>query len=306
MRSSSTDSVTEATQKSSPSQATNHSALAPRMADIGAISKSASGRLAPALPMKSALYREYEKPSSLRDFVAKYGVEGAPPEAKFLAAKVMIEDCRKFSFGTLGWRENAEKRLKDGAPTKDAQMASIAQIEKKCGGDWTSMLPSKDRGYELMRSPSQAGNSAAAAYLLADAVQTKSSAELADKVAQYLSSNDLPTIEQAMRSILTVGQRMGTLPLENGASANPFLFTHAARLAMCDLGQDCGAESLDVQGACAAGFCNVASLEDYIRLHSSTPNDFQEITRLRQLIFNSLLSGNKENVGWNVFSSIKG
>lgn len=294
---------------SNASQSPAQSPAAPTARIVGSrpiLNPAFSGRkLALALPSKSALLLEYENALSLREFVEKYAIDSAAPEAKFLAAKIMIDDCRSFGFATPRWRENALKRTKDGAPTRKAQLAAIALVENKCGGDWTRVPPATARAHELMNSAIEAGNSAAAAYLLANNVSTKPCAELADRVGQYLASNDLLTIEQAMRAILTVGQQIGTMPLDDGASANPFLFTHAAMLAMCDLGKDCGPQSLYVLGACAVGFCNIGSLEDYVRLHSSTPSDFQEIMRLRQLIVNSVLSGNKKNLGWDIFSLIK-
>ena len=238
-----------------------------------------SSRVSIPLPSKSAIYQEYERAPSLRAFFSKYAVDSAPPEAKYLAAKVAIDDCRRVSFGSKGYRDNMESRLKEGSATKVVQQAAIARVEQKCGGDWTDMPPSKERAYELMRSASQSGNTAAMAYLLADTVQTASGAELADKVGQFLASNDLSTIEQAMRAILSVGQRTGQIPLTDGEVANPNVFADAWLLAMCDIGKDCGPDSIEVVAACAAGFCGVSSLEDYVRLHSRTPNDFVEIMK---------------------------
>ena len=166
------------------------------------------------------------------------------------------------------------------------------------------MPSSKERAYELMRSASQNGSAAAMAYLLADAVQTASGTELADKVGQFLASNDISTVEQAMRAILSVGQRTGQIPLTDGEAANPYLFTDDWLLAMCDIGKDCGPDSIEVVAACAAGFCGISSLEDYVRLHSRTPNDFLAIMKLRGMITAGLAAGNKGKLGWNVFSKI--
>ena len=257
-------------------------------------------------PSKSAIYQEYENAVSLRAFFAKYAVDSAPPEAKFLAAKVAIEDCRTFSFGSKGYRENMELRVKYGASVRPAQLAAISKVEQKCGGDWTDTPPSKDRAYELMRSASLAGNSAATAYLLADSFHTASGAALSEKVGQFLASNDLSTIEQAMRAILSVGQRVGHIPLSDGESVNAFLFTDAWMLAMCDIGKDCGPDSLYILGQCAAGFCNFLNFEDHARQIRRSPNDFQEIMKLRAAITAGLAGGDKGKLGWNVFSEIKG
>lgn len=261
----------------------------------------------PAFPNKSTIYKEYENAKSLREFVAQNLMEGASPEGKMLAIKAMQWDCKRFGYGTKSWRDNLESRVKPNTPEKLLQMSALDQIEKKCGGDWGAILISKERANEILRAASQSGSSAAEAYLVADSAATYSAAELTEKVGRFLASNDLATIEQAMRAINVTAQHAGVpIPLANGANANPNLFTHATNLALCDLGWDCGAGSLETLGVCAVGRCDVTSLEDYVRLHSSTPSDFREITELRQLIASGLVaSGNKENVGLKIFSKVK-
>jgi hypothetical protein len=113
-------------------------------------------------------------------------------------------------------------------------------------------------------------------------------------LAEALAMMSLPGVS---KEIVFNGQPVNAMP-----AADAKAFQIALNLVACDLGKNCGRESLEMQFYCATGACNHDSLDALIKAREASVAgsrlDWNQVTSFRKTLANSISQGNKSAITW--------
>lgn len=264
------------------------------------------------VPLKSALAREFEKATQLKQFYERYAAnpDAASAELKYFAASA-IETCagrgRGFSSGVVGGssltdadRAKFQTKLKENDPANGQRLAAFERVNQVCEGFQSLNLTGAD-AQKLFREAAAAGNPGARVALAAEEYreqvrsargtdERRLSEEQLSSVRDGLSTGDPFAIQRAGQ-LLSWGSSQLT---DRGIGPNnePFNvrdFAPAWTLAACDRGANCGADAYRVLNGCAQlGACGYDSLETYMQYNELPPTAYANAQQYRAMILDAI------------------
>jgi hypothetical protein len=264
------------------------------------------------VPLKSALAREFEKATHLKEFYDRYAAnpDAAGAELKYFAASA-IETCtgrgRGFGTGVVGGNSSADAelakfqaKLKANDPTNAQRLAAFERVNQICEGFQSLNLTGAD-ALKLFREAAAAGNPGARVALAAEEYreqvrsargteERRLSEEQLNSVRDGLSTGDPFAIQRAGQ-LLSWGSSQLT---DRGIGPNnePFNvrdFAPAWTLAACDRGANCGADAYRVLNGCAQlGACGYDSLETYMQYNELPPTAYANAQQYRAMILDAI------------------
>jgi hypothetical protein len=264
------------------------------------------------VPLKSALAREFEKATHLKEFYDRYAAnpDAAGAELKYFAASA-IETCtgrgRGFGTGVVGGNSSTDAelakfqaKLKANDPTNAQRLAAFERVNQICEGFQSLNLTGAD-ALKLFREAAAAGNPGARVALAAEEYreqvrsargteERRLSEEQLNSVRDGLSTGDPFAIQRAGQ-LLSWGSSQLT---DRGIGPNnePFNvrdFAPAWTLAACDRGANCGADAYRVLNGCAQlGACGYDSLETYMQYNELPPTAYANAQQYRAMILDAI------------------
>jgi hypothetical protein len=264
------------------------------------------------VPLKSALAREFEKATQLKQFYDRYAAnpDTASAELKYFAASA-IETCagrgRGFGSGVVGGssltdadRAKFQTKLKENDPANGQRIAAFERVNQICEGFQSLNLTGAD-AQKLFREAAAAGNPGARVALAAEEYreqvrsargtdERRLSEEQLNSVRDGLSTGDPFAIQRAGQ-LLSWGSSQLT---DRGIGPNnePFNvrdFAPAWTLAACDRGANCGADAYRVLNGCAQlGACGYDSLETYMQYNELPPTAYANAQLYRAMILDAI------------------
>jgi hypothetical protein len=264
------------------------------------------------VPLKSALAREFEKATQLKQFYDRYAAnpDTASAELKYFAASA-IETCagrgRGFGSGVVGGssltdadRAKFQTKLKENDPANAQRLAAFERVNQVCEGFQSLNLTGAD-AQKLFREAAAAGNPGARVALAAEEYreqvrsargtdERRLSEEQLSSVRDGLSTGDPFAIQRAGQ-LLSWGSSQLT---DRGIGPNnePFNvrdFAPAWTLAACDRGANCGADAYRVLNGCAQlGACGYDSLETYMQYNELPPTAYANAQQYRAMILDAI------------------
>lgn len=264
------------------------------------------------VPLKSALAREFEKATQLKQFYDRYAAnpDAASAELKYFAASA-IETCagrgRGFGSGVVGGssltdadRAKFQTKLKENDPANGQRLAAFERVNQVCEGFQSLNLTGAD-AQKLFREAAAAGNPGARVALAAEEYreqvrsargtdERRLSEEQLSSVRDGLSTGDPFAIQRAGQ-LLSWGSSQLT-DRRIGPNNEPFNvrdFAPAWTLAACDRGANCGADAYRVLNGCAQlGACGYDSLETYMQYNELPPTAYANAQQYRAMILDAI------------------
>jgi hypothetical protein len=296
----------------SAASAPNTTSIQKPTSTVAAAPTSAPKLARSIVPLKSALAREFEKATQLKQFYERYAAnpDAASAELKYFAASA-IETCagrgRGFGSGVAGGsslteadRAKFQTKLKDNDPANAQRIAAFERVNQICEGFQSLNLTGAD-AVKLFREAAAAGNPGARVALAAEEYreqvrsargteERRLSEEQLSSVRDGLSTGDPFAIQRAGQ-LLSWGSSQLT---DRGIGPNnePFNvrdFAPAWTLAACDRGANCGADAHRVLNGCAQlGACGYDSLETYMQYNELPPNAYANAQQYRAMILDAI------------------
>lgn len=246
-------------------------------------------------------------------------------EARFLQAE-LLDRCAKRPPPADGKpapptrearREKFIQTLAGNDTQKAARLAAYDALNVDACGELRAIEHNKDEIARLRKEAADAGDVRARARQISDEI-FKAYDENANKprpdggpppsgygisdaqwtaMREILASGDPAAIE-TLRGI--VSSTLTDASIRIGPDKEPIdhrAFWNAWGLAACDFGQNCGADSPQLQSACAnQNQCGSASVQDHTYYYDSSPHTAQLVERYRSMFADMIRTGNFDNL----------
>lgn len=249
-----------------------------------------------ASPTPSPLYRRFTKATNLgAAYIEFAAMAQGNPEAEFFQATVFLA-CSNYVGLVLA---STEKNLdKDKLDSK--RLVALNKLKTSCSDLPTEAF--KTSWVDLLRDAATRGDAKAkATLLLTDNPKNQSEYLVAMRDAQTLANTKDPVVLDGLagyfdsRDSLLQWRIPGVEGTVSGAEMGM-----AFRLAACDYGLDCSANTPEALAACArAGRCDYVDRQSDIQNQLMTPNAFNRAQAVRSVIAQGLATRNWPDGFWS-------
>lgn len=263
------------------------------------------GNASPLLPNRvvSARSANYSTATNLKAYIDSLKAEGAAEKDIQLANAKALDECGMLSFRPNFIAENV-KYLKHLAETGGAP--DVRLVEK-----YAAAFSQRCSNFPETRNQTALREQYYAQAAIAGSVEAKARQLVRGETMDGLSSTKQPLAPDVMRSevfqilgsgdagaIFELSQMFGANSGFTGAAAGSFKTEAAWKLVACDMGLDCSENGPLLRQTCFQGFmfCSSGNLRENMRKSAFSPDDFQQIQILEEMIYKGLNTGNTSSL----------